>query len=134
MKKIIMGMMLIISSICMADFKLKDMDEFKYNNAYIGMILVTEDDRLLMEVKINKTSGLTHSSLIEIDNNSIKTIKRTYINNQDIYPKMLKFLELDGDLLCTEWEDSRVTQERMFKKDIYSRMKYDDFIRSFILR
>ena len=121
MKKIIMGMMLIISSICMADFKLKDMDEFKYNNAYIGMILVTEDDRLLMEVKINKASGLTHSSLIEID-------------NQDIYPKMLKFLELDGDLLCTEWEDSRVTQERMFKKDIYSRMKYDDFIRSFILR
>ena len=110
------------------------MDEFKYNNAYIGMILVTEDDRLLMEVKINKASGLTHSSLIEIDNNSIKTIKRTYINNQDIYPKMLKFLELDGNLLCTEWEDSRVTQERMFKKDIYSRMKYDDFIRSFILR
>ena len=47
---------------------------------------------------------------------------------------MLKFLELDGNLLCTEWEDSRVTQERMFKKDIYSRMKYDDFIRSFILR
>jgi hypothetical protein len=128
MKKIIIGLMLILNGLCMADFQLKDMSEFRYDNAYIGLILVTEDDRLLMEVKINQQGGESVSSLIDIDRNAIKTIKRTYVNNEHIYPKMLKYLELDGNLWCTDWDNSRKVQQRMFRDDIYSRMTYDNFI------
>ena len=128
MKKIIIGLMLILNGLCMADFQLKDMSEFRYDNAYIGLILVTEDDRLLMEVKINQQGGESESSLIDIDRNAIKTIKRTYVNNEHIYPKMLKYLELDGNLWCTDWDNSRKVQQRMFRDDIYSRMTYDNFI------
>lgn len=120
--------MLILNGLCMADFQLKDMSEFRYDNAYIGLILVTEDDRLLMEVKINQQGGESVSSLIDIDRNAIKTIKRTYVNNEHIYPKMLKYLELDGNLWCTDWDNSRKVQQRMFRDDIYSRMTYDNFI------
>ena len=97
MKKIIIGLMLILNGLCMADFQLKDMSEFRYDNAYIGLILVTEDDRLLMEVKINQQGGESVSSLIDIDRNAIKTIKRTYVNNEHIYPKMLKYLEFANE-------------------------------------
>ena len=128
MKKIIIGLMLILNGLCMADFQLKDMSEFRYDNAYIGLILVTEDDRLLMEVKINQQGGESVLSLIDIDRNAIKTIKRTYVNNEHIYPKMLKYLELDGNLWCTDWDNSRKVQQRMFRDDIYSRMTYDNFI------
>lgn len=128
MKKKIIGLMLILNGLCMADFQLKDMSEFRYDNAYIGLILVTEDDRLLMEVKINQQGGESISSLIDIDRNAIKTIKRTYVNNEHIYPKMLKYLELDGNLWCTDWDNSRKVQQRMFRDDIYSRMTYDNFI------
>ena len=128
MKKIIIGLMLILNGLCMADFQLKDMSEFRYDNAYIGLILVTEDDRLLMEVKINQQGGESVSSLIDIHRNAIKTIKRTYVNNEHIYPKMLKYLELDGNLWCTDWDNSRKVQQRMFRDDIYSRMTYDNFI------
>ncbi|EUB15727.1 hypothetical protein [Fusobacterium sp. CM22] len=128
MKKIIIGLMLILNGLCIADFQLKDMSEFRYDNAYIGLILVTEDDRLLMEVKINQQGGESVSSLIDIDRNAIKTIKRTYVNNEHIYPKMLKYLELDGNLWCTDWDNSRKVQQRMFRDDIYSRMTYDNFI------
>ena len=40
MKKIIIGLMLILNGLCMADFQLNDMSEFRYYHAYIGLILV----------------------------------------------------------------------------------------------
>ena len=85
MKKIIIGLMLILNGLCMADFQLKDMSEFRYDNAYIGLILVTEDDRLLMEVKINQQGGESVSSLIDIDRNAINIYSRMTYDNFILY-------------------------------------------------
>lgn len=127
MKRMILVLMMVVSGLCFADFQLKDMTDFRYYNAYIGLTMITPDGDIYMQVKINQSNGDGVSSLIKLDDEALRTIKKNYEANKNVRPHMLRLFNLSGDLWCTEWNSTRVTEKDMIRKQEVL-MQYDDFM------
>ncbi|WP_320951035.1 hypothetical protein [Fusobacterium sp.] len=127
MKKMILVLMMVVSGLCFADFQLKDMTDFRYHNAYIGLTMITPDGDIYMQVKINQSNGDGVSSLIKLDDEALRTIKKNYEANKNVRPHMLRLFNLSGDLWCTEWNSTRATEKDMIRKQEVL-MQYDDFM------
>ena len=127
MKRMILVLMMVVSGLCFADFQLKDMTDFRYYNAYIGLTMITPDGDIYMQVKINQSNGDGVSSLIKLDDEALRTIKKNYEANKNVRPHMLRLFNLSGDLWCTEWNSTRVAEKDMIRKQEVL-MQYDDFM------